>query len=76
MGLILLALIFASLTNVVKADDDTEPVVIILFMFCGVGVGIIIMQVLSAFGDPLPYTCVVFFAGLMFSLLDKNNAGK
>jgi len=50
-------------------------VVIILFMFFGLGIGIIIMQILSAIGDPLPYTVVVFMAGLLFSLMDKNNAG-
>ncbi len=75
--ILLFLALFLGLVTTVRADDtdSTEPVVIILFMFFGLGVGIIIMQVLSALGDPLPYTVVVFTAGLLFSLADKNNAG-
>lgn len=89
-------------------DDVTEvePVVIVLFMFFGLGTGIIIMQLLSvvggstltslsigllylsvylsicllphglASGDPLPYTCVIFVAGMFMSFANKNTAGK
>jgi len=86
------------------ADDvsEVEPVVIVLFMFFGLGTGIIIMQLLSvvggstltslsigclisllclsiylsASGDPLPYTCVIFVAGMFMSFANKNTAGK
>jgi hypothetical protein len=59
----------------VKAEDDAEPVTIILFMFFGLMIGILIMQVLSALGDPVPYTCVVFLSGIIFSLFNKHNSG-
>jgi Na+-driven multidrug efflux pump len=75
MWLLFLALIMSMFTTV-RAEEGTDPEVVILFMFFGLGIGIITMQFLSALGDPLPYTVVVFTAGLLFSLFDANNAGR
>ena len=68
-------LLLALYATPVQATDDSDPVLIILFMFFGLGVGIIIMQLLSAVGDPIPYTCVVFLSGVLFSTAHKGNAG-
>lgn len=63
-------------TGSVRAESaQSDPVVVILFMFFGLGTGILIMQVLSALGDPIPYTCVVFASGIIFSLAHKSNTG-
>ncbi len=56
-------------------DDKDDPAIVLIFMFLGLGLGILVMQVSSAFGDPIPYTVIVFFIGLLFSLADKQNAG-
>ena len=74
MWLLFFALIMSILTTV-RAEEHTDPEVVILFMFFGLGIGIITMQILSAMGDPLPYTVVVFTAGLLFSLFSADNAG-
>lgn len=58
------------------SEATTDPVVVILFMFFGLGMGIIIMQALSAMGEPIPYTCVVFATGIIFSLGTKGDGGK
>lgn len=65
------------MTPAVEASDDatSNPVVVILFMFFGLGMGILIMQGLSVLGDPIPYTCVVFAVGIIFSLCTKSNGG-
>lgn len=56
-----------------KKEDGIEPTVVILFMFFGLGLGIIVMQVLSVFGEAVPYTVIVFVLGVIFSLCaDKN----
>jgi len=53
----------------------TEPIVVILFMFFGIGLGIIFMQVLNWLKDPIPYTCSVFLGGIFLSLASKNQDG-
>lgn len=68
------ALAFMSMLQVCKAETD-EPVDILLFMFFGVGVGIIIMQFLNKIGDPVPFTVVVFISGILFSLASKDSTG-
>jgi len=55
--------------------DHADPVVTILFIVFGLGVGILIQQMLSKLGDPVPYTVVVFIAGLIFSSWNRDNAG-
>ena len=56
-------------------SNDADPVVTILFIAFGLGIGILIQQVLSKLGDPVPYTVVVFIAGLVFSSWTRDNAG-
>ena len=60
-----------------KMDDDAvlsaDPTDVLLFMFFGLGVGILILQVLSHFGDPIPYTVVVFIFGCLVSLFNRDH---
>ena len=69
----------ASLSTVSCNNDDgvesAESIVTILFIVFGLGVGILIQQMLSKLGDPLPYTVVVFISGLIFSSWNRHNAG-
>ncbi|KAJ1435051.1 Sodium/hydrogen exchanger family-domain-containing protein [Ochromonadaceae sp. CCMP2298] len=50
------------------------PVDVMLFMFFGIGLGVLIMQVLNKIGDPLPYTCVVFLVGILLAVITTDNA--
>jgi NhaP-type Na+/H+ or K+/H+ antiporter len=54
------------------SDDDNsllpESTDVILFMSFGLAMGIIVMQILSKLGDPVPYTVVIFLLGVLFSL--------
>ena len=75
-SVIFVAALLLMTTSSVRAESaQSDPVVVILFMFFGLGTGILIMQVLSALGDPIPYTCVVFASGIIFSLAHKSNTG-
>eukprot|EP00600_Ochromonadales_sp_CCMP1393_P001641 CAMPEP_0174982048 /NCGR_PEP_ID=MMETSP0004_2-20121128/16250_1 /TAXON_ID=420556 /ORGANISM="Ochromonas sp., Strain CCMP1393" /LENGTH=1017 /DNA_ID=CAMNT_0016233903 /DNA_START=17 /DNA_END=3070 /DNA_ORIENTATION=- len=58
-----------------EEENGVDPSVVILFMFFGLGIGVLIMQGLSLVGDPIPYTCVVFLLGILFSVCNKNNGG-
>lgn len=56
------------------ADDDNddtsiEVVTVLLFMFFGLGVGVVVSQILSYVGEAVPYTVLVFLLGLLFSTL-------
>ena len=68
------AVTLLSILQVCKAEAD-EPVDILLFMFFGVGVGIIVMQFLNKIGDPVPFTVVVFISGILFSLATRDSTG-
>lgn len=63
-----LALISLLLLGVARASDDNEPVTVVLFMFFGLGVGVLVTQLLSVFGEAIPYTVLVLLLGLLFSL--------
>lgn len=79
VGMLVGALLLSMLSTAHAKQEDqhgADPEIILLFMFFGLAIGILIMQLLSFCGDPLPYTVVIFMSGLVFSLLDKNNAGK
>lgn len=65
--LICLSLLLTSVYAEENKEDGLEPTVIILFMFFGLGLGIVVMQVLSVFGEAVPYTVVVFVLGVIFS---------
>lgn len=74
-----LALLLLSLFSVCYAAEGDggkeEAVNVLLFMFFGIGVGVIFMQCLNLIGDPVPYTVVVFIAGILFSLSNKEGTG-
>lgn len=71
------ALLLLSLFNVCYAEGGEEEAVnVLLFMFFGIGVGVIFMQILNLVGDPVPYTVVVFIAGILFSLSNKDGTGR
>lgn len=78
--LLLWIFIISSIAAVVRgAEDDEEDLSstnIILFLFFGLGVGILAMQILSIFGEKLPYTVVIFILGAILSLADNKNGGK
>jgi hypothetical protein len=58
------------------AEDNGESTVILLFMFFGLALGILAMQILSVVGEAIPYTCLVFLLGVLFSLAYSKNDGK
>jgi len=68
------AVILMSMLQVCKAETH-EPIDILLFMFFGVGMGIVVMQCLNKIGDPVPFTVVVFISGILFSLATKDSTG-
>lgn len=53
-------------------DKETEPVVVIIFCFFGLLLGTVISQLLSIYGEMVPYTVVVFLVGLLFAMSSKN----
>eukprot|EP01031_Cornospumella_fuschlensis_P035805 gene35805-43429_t len=64
-------------------DDDTESndlesTDVLLFLFFGLGIGILVTQILSHWEDTVPYTVVIFVIGVIFSATDghKNTFGK
>lgn len=57
-------------------EEGLESTVVLLFMFFGLAVGIIAMQVLSFFGEAIPYTCLVFLLGAIFSVGNNTHDGK
>lgn len=72
---LLIILFLTYITKVVAEDKENENIIVILFMFFGIGIGIIFMQILNYIGDPIPYTCAVFFGGILFSLANDDSAG-
>lgn len=76
-ALVMLLLALSSIASVFATDDDSddslEATNVLLFLFFGLGMGILIMQVLSYCGEPVPYTVVVFLMGAIFSLTDSEH---
>eukprot|EP01033_Poteriospumella_lacustris_P004262 gene4262-3041_t len=56
-------------------EEGLEATVVLLFMFFGLAIGILAMQGLSLVGEPIPYTCLVFLLGVIFSLGNNNHDG-
>lgn len=54
-------------------EDSLASTNIILFLFFGLGVGILAMQCLSILGEKLPYTVVIFILGAILSTADHTN---
>ena len=71
LGFLLSLLIKCYATSDDDNDDGAslESVTILLFMFFGLGVGVIVSQILSFVGEAVPYTVLVFLLGLLFSTL-------
>lgn len=74
MLLILLATLFLA-CSAAEESEQPEPIDVLLFMFFGIGVGVLFMQFLNKIGDPVPYTVVVFIAGILFALANKDGTG-
>lgn len=76
--IILLFLCLLSTARATEGDDDDnndsiESTNVILFLFFGMALGILVMQILSYYGEPIPYTVVVFLLGALFSLTDSTH---
>lgn len=56
-------------------EDGLQATVVLLFMFFGLAIGILAMQGLSLVGDVIPYTCIVFLLGVIFSLGNNSKDG-
>ena len=72
-------LLLSSIYQLCAAESESEKpeaLQIVLFMFFGIGIGILFMQILNKIGDPVPYTVVVFIAGILLSLSNRDGTGK
>lgn len=56
-------------------EEGLQTTIVLLFMFFGLAVGIMAMQLLSFFGEAIPYTCAVFLIGVFFSLGNIHSDG-
>jgi RsiW-degrading membrane proteinase PrsW (M82 family) len=76
LGKYLLALFIGGwlIQSCYAGDGQPPPHHVVLFMFFGIGLGILFVQALNYWGNPVHYTVCMFFAGMLFSL--ANNAGK
>jgi len=54
-------------------SNELNEVVVLLFLIVGLGIGIIVNQFLSIFGEYIPYTCLVFLLGLALSQAYKED---
>jgi sodium/hydrogen exchanger 10/11 len=61
----------------VGEESDSSPVVVLLFLFVSLGLGIIIEQFMSRTKSlsSLPFTVVLFCLGLMMATISKSNFG-
>jgi hypothetical protein len=58
-----------------EEDSDSGDIPVLVFMFIGLAVGIIMMQLLSFFGESIPYTCLLFLLGGLFSFVNSDSSG-
>lgn len=72
-ALLIVFLVLVCFCCFAEASGEINPVVTILFTFFGLGVGIIVTQFLSIFGEAIPYTVVVFLLGLLLSTATDSN---
>lgn len=56
-------------------DERKNPTVVLLFMFFSLSIGIITMQILSYFGEKIPYTVVLFIIGIIISFSSQSRGG-
>lgn len=79
VALILFALAVTVLSQENEKNDDDDSgeslneVVVLLFLIVGLGIGIIVNQFLSIFGEYVPYTCLVFLLGMALSQAYKED---
>jgi NhaP-type Na+/H+ or K+/H+ antiporter len=77
--IVILYLFFPIKLTSASSDDNSasadDPVCVILFMFFGLCSGIIIMQLLSRFGEAIPYTVVIFILGVVSSGISNVHGG-
>ncbi len=80
-SLLLLFLLFCISFGIGQETDNTDDdsneslnqVVVLLFLIVGLGIGIIVNQCLSIFGEYVPYTCLVFLLGMALSQAYKED---
>lgn len=56
--------------------DELSNVLVLLFMFVGLSLGVLIMQTLSHVGEAIPYTVLVFLTGIIFAAISTERHGK
>ena len=75
VSLVLLSGYSAVMADSFDDDDNPEreinPTAVILFMFFGLCLGILTLQVISRLGEAVPYTVVIFLIGVLTSFLFK-----
>jgi hypothetical protein len=54
-------------------DDSLEATNVILFLFFGLGLGVLVYQMLSLWGEAIPYTVIIFILGALFALADSEH---
>lgn len=52
--------------------SSSDPQLVILFMFFGLCLGIFAMQILSRYGEMIPYTVMIFILGIFFAFISKS----
>jgi hypothetical protein len=62
---------FGQLQDGAIEGASVKPEDVILFMFFGLGLGILVTQILSLFGERIPYACIIFILGIIFSTINK-----
>lgn len=58
-----------------EEKEDLSHVLVLLFMFFGLSLGILLMQLLSHVGEAIPYTVLVFLMGVMFDAISHRSGG-
>lgn len=75
----LASLYLLTLPLVQAANDDatkgSDPIYYILFIFCGLCSGIVILQLLSRYGEAIPYPVVIFIIGIICAGIARLFAG-
>ena len=57
-------------------NEDLSHVLVLLFMFFGLSLGILVMQTLSHVGEAIPYTVLVFLMGIVFAAISDKSEGR
>lgn len=57
-------------------NEGLSHVLVLLFMFFGLSLGIFVMQTLSHVGEAIPYTVLVFLMGIVFAAISDKSEGE